>query len=80
MTSTSPGAAVDDLGKRDYAALLSSRPTGSFRASVTRGIGYYYRVTATDSSPATSSPSNMRFSGSNSGRVIRLGGWRGVVQ
>jgi hypothetical protein len=28
-----PGAAVDDLGKRDYAALLSSRPTGSFRAT-----------------------------------------------
>jgi hypothetical protein len=23
-----PGAAVDDLGKSDYAALLSSRPTG----------------------------------------------------
>src|SRR4051794_33783084 len=31
MTSTSPGAAVDDLGKRLHAALLSSRPTGSFR-------------------------------------------------
>jgi hypothetical protein len=28
-----PGAAVDDVGKRDYAALLSSRPTGSFRAT-----------------------------------------------
>src|ERR1700704_5482404 len=28
-----PGAAVDDLGKRHYAALLSSRPTGSFRAT-----------------------------------------------
>jgi len=28
-----PGAAVDDMGKRDYAALLSSRPTGSFRAT-----------------------------------------------
>ena len=27
------GATVDDLGKRDYAALLSSRPTGSFRAT-----------------------------------------------
>ena len=28
-----PGAAVDDLGKRDYAALLSGRPTGSLRAT-----------------------------------------------
>jgi hypothetical protein len=28
-----PGAAVDDLGKRHSAALLSSRPTGSFRAT-----------------------------------------------
>ena len=28
-----PGAAVDDVGKRHYAALLSSRPTGSFRAT-----------------------------------------------
>ena len=28
-----PGAAVDDLGKRHYAALRSSRPTGSFRAT-----------------------------------------------
>jgi fibronectin type 3 domain-containing protein len=54
-------------------ASIATTSTSYSDTSVVHGTVYYYRVTAT-SDTATSSLSNQRASGSNSGRIIRLKG------
>jgi hypothetical protein len=61
------------------ASFATSTGTTYADTSAVRGISYYYRVTASNST-ATSSLSNQMHSGTNSGRVIRLGGNRTRVQ
>lgn len=56
-------------------ASIATTSTSYSDTSAARGTVYFYRVTATNST-ATSSLSNQRASGSNSGRIIRLGGMR----
>jgi hypothetical protein len=55
------------------ASFATSSGTSYSDSSAVHGTVYYYRVTATNSS-ATSSLSNQKSSGSNSGRIIRLKG------
>jgi fibronectin type 3 domain-containing protein len=57
------------------ASFATSTGTSYSDTSAVHGTTYYYRVTATNGT-ATSSLSNQRASGSNSGRIIRLGGLR----
>ena len=54
-------------------SFATSTGTSYSDTSAVHGTTYYYRVTATNAT-ATSSLSNQRSSGSNSGRIIRLGG------
>jgi hypothetical protein len=54
-------------------AIVSTTTTTYTDSTTARGVNYYYAVKASTAS-ATSSYSNIRVSGSNSGRVIRLKG------
>ena len=70
--------ATSPFTETSEATLIASIATTSTTYSDTsavHGTNYYYRATATNST-ATSSLSNQRSSGSNSGRIIRLGGMR----
>jgi hypothetical protein len=57
------------------ASFATSSGTSYSDSSALHGSIYYYRVTATNGT-ATSSLSNQKSSGSNSGRIIRLAGMR----
>jgi fibronectin type 3 domain-containing protein len=57
-------------------AVTTSTSTATYTDSTTvRGTNYYYRVVAVNS-VGTSTYSNEKYSGSNSGRIIRMRGMR----
>jgi hypothetical protein len=70
--ATSP---FTDTANATLIASIATTSTSYSDTSAVHGTVYYYRVTATNST-ATSSLSNQKSSGSNSGRIIRLGGMR----